>query len=132
MHGDTTQRLRVLADAPKNVRQKPTTPSRRAGAVWLVCRRREGSARLVSLKQGSKIFWMLAKKTSKNQITLPKKVADQFPGADYFDVRVADGTIVLRPVRPFEADQVRAKLAALGIDDADIQAAVRWARSTSR
>jgi hypothetical protein len=30
---------------------------------------------------------MLAKKTSKNQITLPKAIADRFPGVDYFDVR---------------------------------------------
>ena len=29
---------------------------------------------------------MLAKKTSKNQITLPKPVAEAFPDAEYFDV----------------------------------------------
>ena len=34
---------------------------------------------------------MLAKKTSKNQLTLPKEVADKFPGTDYFDVRVEGG-----------------------------------------
>lgn len=31
---------------------------------------------------------MLAKKTSKNLLTLPKEIAEKFPGTDYFDVRV--------------------------------------------
>ena len=31
---------------------------------------------------------MIAKKTSKNQLTLPKKIVDRFPDVDYFDVRV--------------------------------------------
>ena len=30
---------------------------------------------------------MLAKKTSKNQITLPKAVISRFPAVEYFDVR---------------------------------------------
>ena len=42
---------------------------------------------------------MLAKKTSKNQLTLPKEVAKKFPGTDYFDVRVEGRVIELRPVR---------------------------------
>ena len=42
---------------------------------------------------------MLAKKTSKNQLTLPKEVAEKFPGTDYFDVRVEGRVIELRPVR---------------------------------
>ena len=29
---------------------------------------------------------MLAKKTSKNQITLPKEIALKFQGVDYFDI----------------------------------------------
>ena len=28
---------------------------------------------------------MLAKKTSKNQLTLPKEIADKFPGVDLFE-----------------------------------------------
>ena len=40
---------------------------------------------------------MLAKKTSKNQLTLPKEVAEKFPGTDYFDVRVEGRVIELRP-----------------------------------
>jgi len=71
---------------------------------------------------------MLAKKTSKNQITLPKTVIGQFPGVDYFDVQEQDGMIVLRPVRPNQADEVRRKLAELGISEGDVADAVEWAR----
>jgi len=71
----------------------------------------------------------LAKKTSKNQLTLPKKVVEQFPDIDYFDVRVGDGAIVLYPVDLDRADRVREKLEELGIDEQDIRDAIRWARS---
>ncbi len=70
----------------------------------------------------------IAKKTSKNQITLPRSVVDRFPGVNYFEVREEDGRIVLCPVRPGRADEVRSKLAALGIEEGDVEAAVRWAR----
>lgn len=36
---------------------------------------------------------MLAKKTSKNQITLPKEAVQQFPGIDYFEVSVENDKI---------------------------------------
>src|SRR4030065_259481 len=42
---------------------------------------------------------MLAKKTAKNQVTLPKEIADRFPDTVYFDVRVEGRTITLRPAR---------------------------------
>ena len=70
----------------------------------------------------------IAKRTSKNQITLPRAVIDRFPGVEYFDVRDEEGCIVLRPVRPGAADEVRRKLAALEIDERDVAAAVRQAR----
>ena len=71
---------------------------------------------------------MLAKKTSKNQITLPKGIVAEFPDVDYFDVVEENGTIVLKPLRPSRSDQVRDKLADLGIESDDVEAAVRWAR----
>jgi hypothetical protein len=71
---------------------------------------------------------MLAKKTSKNQLTLPKAIVASYPGVDYFDVRDEDGRIVLIPLRPDRADQVRAKLEQLGIDEEDIDSAIDWAR----
>ena len=42
---------------------------------------------------------MLAKKTSKNQITLPKAIVNAFPDAQYFDVRIKDEQ------DPFDAGQ---------------------------
>jgi virulence-associated protein VagC len=71
---------------------------------------------------------MLAKKTVKNQITLPKKIADQFPGIDYFEVRKEGDSIVLEPVLPERSREVREKLESLGLTESDITAAVEWAR----
>jgi virulence-associated protein VagC len=75
---------------------------------------------------------MLAKKTSKNQITLPKKIAEQFPGVDHFDVRKEGDRIVLEPLRRERAWEVRERLAALGISEEDVAAAVAWARKRRR
>lgn len=71
---------------------------------------------------------MLAKRTSKNQITLPKAVLREVPEADYYQVSAEEGRIVLTPVRVQGADAVRQKLAELGITEADVGDAVRWAR----
>jgi hypothetical protein len=72
---------------------------------------------------------MLAKITSKNQLTLPKTVVQAVGAAEYFDVEVRAGQIVLTPVRIQRGDAVRAKLAALGIGEADVADAVQWVRS---
>jgi translation initiation factor IF-1 len=71
---------------------------------------------------------MLAKMTSKNQLTLPKSVMEAVGPAEYFDVEARDGQIVLTPVRIHRGDAVRAKLAELQLTDADIAGAVAWAR----
>lgn len=71
---------------------------------------------------------MLAKKTTKNQITLPKAVITRFGGVEYFDVTTDGSTIVLRPLQVSRAVEVRARIAELGIDEQDITAAVSWAR----
>ncbi|MEY3633106.1 MAG: hypothetical protein RI937_1304, partial [Pseudomonadota bacterium] len=44
------------------------------------------------------------------------------------EVEVADGRIVLTPVRLQKADAVRKKLAELGITEQDVSTAVAWAR----
>ena len=72
---------------------------------------------------------MLAKKTSKNQITLPKAVVRRFGEIDYFDVSTDGDSIVLRPLRPSRADEVRARLAKMGITENDVRDAVEWARN---
>ena len=75
---------------------------------------------------------MLAKRTYKNQVTIPKAVMEAFPGVEYFDVQRRKEEIVLRPVvigsRSEELERVRDKIAALGITERDIEAAVHWAR----
>jgi hypothetical protein len=72
---------------------------------------------------------MLAKITSKNQLTLPKAAVQAVGAAEYFDVAVREGQIVLTPVRIQRGDAVRAKLAALGLGEGDVADAVRWVRS---
>ena len=71
---------------------------------------------------------VLAKKTSKNQITIPRNVVRRFAEVDYFDVTTDGESIVLRPLRPSRADEVRAYLDKLGITEQDLQDAVAWAR----
>jgi len=72
---------------------------------------------------------MLAKKSAKSQITLPKAIASRFEGVEYFDVSAEDDAIVLRPLCLSRADDdVRAKLAELGLEEADVEKAVTWAR----
>ena len=75
---------------------------------------------------------MLAKKTAKNQITLPKAIVEQVPGVDYFDVSIKNGQVVLKPVVVTDPTErlkaVRAKIRALGLTEKDVRAAVQWAR----
>jgi hypothetical protein len=62
-------------------------------------------------------------------------IAREFPDVEYFDVRREGEVIVLDPVRMSRAseaasgaDAVRERLAQLGITQADLDEAVRWAR----
>src|SRR3546814_20806293 len=71
---------------------------------------------------------MLAKLTSKNQLTLPKAATAAVGPAEYFDVETRNGVIILTPVRIQRADAVRAKLAELALAPDDVDAAVAWAR----
>ena len=73
---------------------------------------------------------MLAKLTSKNQITLPKALMNRFPGTEYFDVREDAGQLVLKPMKMRDLDAVWRKIESLGITEKDIGDAVRWARRT--
>ena len=72
---------------------------------------------------------MLAKITSKNQLTLPKSVTQAVGATEYFDVEARAGQIILTPVRIQRGDAVRAKLAELDLTDADMTDAVAWARA---
>jgi hypothetical protein len=76
---------------------------------------------------------MLCKRTSKNQITIPKKIIDRFNNCEYFEVKAHNDRIVLIPVKlvsvgkdPLEA--IRGKVASGGIFETDIEEAIQWAR----
>ena len=73
---------------------------------------------------------MLAKVTSKNQITIPKKIIDQVPDTKYFEVEFKDGVIVLKPLRVYETDveKIRSKIKRLGLKPNSVREAVGWAR----
>jgi antitoxin component of MazEF toxin-antitoxin module len=71
---------------------------------------------------------MLAKLTTKNQLTLPKSVVNAVGNTEYFEVEVENGRILLTPVRIQQADAVRSKLEALGIDAQDVVDAIEWTR----
>ena len=73
---------------------------------------------------------MLAKLTSKNQLTLPKAVTAAIGVAEYFDVVAENGRIVLTPVRLNRAGAVRARLAELDLSEKDVTDALAWARSS--
>ena len=71
---------------------------------------------------------VLAKRTSKNQLALPKAAVEQVGYADDDDVIGEDWRIVLTPVHPRAAAAVRSRLAELGISEADVADAFCWAR----
>jgi len=74
---------------------------------------------------------LLTKKTTKNQLTIPKALLDRLPPTDYFDAEVVSDALVLRPVRIVPAvdiDRVRDRLEQSGVEPAEVRRAVRWAR----
>ena len=73
---------------------------------------------------------MLAKLTSKNQITIPKEVISKLPDVQYFDVTYDHGSVILKPVKVYDTDldDIRAKMKKLGISEKSVPEAVRWAR----
>ena len=75
---------------------------------------------------------MLVKKTSKNQITLPKEIIKNFPDIEYFEAKVEGEKIVLIPVKVIPAnitlEKIREKIKNLGITKEDVKEAIKWAR----
>jgi hypothetical protein len=74
---------------------------------------------------------MLAKLTSKNQITIPKKIIDQIPETSYFEVELRDGAVILKPLRTYSTslNAIRSKVKDLGLKPDSVQEAIEWARS---
>jgi len=75
---------------------------------------------------------MLAKRTFKNQITIPKEIISKFGDVEYFDVMAKKGEIVLRPVKILPQESrlagIREKIKSLGLTEKDIEEAIKWAR----
>jgi putative PIN family toxin of toxin-antitoxin system len=74
---------------------------------------------------------MLAKITTKNQLTLPKAVMQQVGRTEYVEVTFENGRIILTPMQVRPADAVREKLAALGITEQDVEDAITWRKSVT-
>ncbi len=75
---------------------------------------------------------MLAKLTSKNQLTLPKQAVEAMGGASHFEIAIDGDRLVLTPARLGAAEAVRRKLEALGITEQDIIDAIAWSRKRRR
>ncbi len=71
---------------------------------------------------------MLAKRTIKNQITLPQKVVNLFPKVDYFDVKTEGGKIILMPIQIDRLEKLRDRMSKMNITTKTIADAVKWAR----
>lgn len=74
---------------------------------------------------------MLAKLTSKNQITIPKDILSKLPVTQYFDVENKDGAIILKPVKVSDTNlqKIREKIKKMGLSEGFVKEAVQWARS---
>ena len=74
---------------------------------------------------------MLAKITSKNQITIPKKIMEQLPETQYFDLELVNGVVMLKPVKVMDTnlDQIRYKIDKLGLKPGSVGEAIRWAKT---
>jgi bifunctional DNA-binding transcriptional regulator/antitoxin component of YhaV-PrlF toxin-antitoxin module len=74
---------------------------------------------------------MLAKITSKNQITIPKKIMDQIPETRYFELELRDGAVVLTPLRTYSTSlaAIRSKVKHLDLSPDCVREAIKWARS---
>lgn len=75
---------------------------------------------------------MLAKRTYKNQVTIPQAIIKDFPGIEYFDVKKRKNEIVLVPVdikqNSETLENVRSKIEKLGISQKDISKAIQSVR----
>jgi bifunctional DNA-binding transcriptional regulator/antitoxin component of YhaV-PrlF toxin-antitoxin module len=73
---------------------------------------------------------MLAKVTSRNQITIPKKIMNQLPNTEYFDVEFKDGIVFLKPLVSYGTDlaAIRGKMEKLNLGPDSVKEAVAWAR----
>jgi bifunctional DNA-binding transcriptional regulator/antitoxin component of YhaV-PrlF toxin-antitoxin module len=74
---------------------------------------------------------MLAKMTSKNQITIPKKIIEQLADVEYFEVELVDGVVMLKPLKFYDTslERIRGKVKKLRLQENTVKEAIEWARS---
>ena len=74
---------------------------------------------------------MLAKITSKNQITIPKKIIEKMHGIKHFDIEFKDGVVIMKPIKFYDTnlDQIRAKIKKLGLKEDSVAEAIKWVKS---
>lgn len=65
---------------------------------------------------------------SKNRITLPKAALSRGEAAEYFEVTIENGRIVLTPGAAQRAHAMRGKLQLRGIAEQTVKDAIVWAR----
>lgn len=74
---------------------------------------------------------MLIKLSSKNQITVPRRLLARLPNTKYFEVELENGALVLKPVELVETrlEQIQRKMTDLGLGEDCVAEAIQWARS---
>jgi bifunctional DNA-binding transcriptional regulator/antitoxin component of YhaV-PrlF toxin-antitoxin module len=74
---------------------------------------------------------MIAKMTSKNQITIPKKIIEQLADVEYFEVELVDGVVMLKPLKVYDTslERIRGKVKKLRLQENTVKEAIEWARS---
>jgi hypothetical protein len=79
---------------------------------------------------------ILAKLTSKNQLTLPKTVVAAFPGTTHFEVKVKGNELILVPAALYAhggpLEEARKRVKQLGLDASMVSEAVAWVRKAKR
>ena len=82
------------------------------------------------VKQDMRELSMLVKLSSRNQITIPKKILSKLPPVKYFEVSYEDGVIILRPVQTtsITLTTIREKIKKLGLSEDAIAEAIECVR----
>jgi hypothetical protein len=64
---------------------------------------------------------------SRHKITIPKKIVDQLPETDYFEVELKEGLILLKPLQIYETDleKIRSKMKNLGLKTDSVREAIK-------
>jgi hypothetical protein len=64
---------------------------------------------------------------SRHKITIPKKIVDQLPETDSFEVELKEGLVLLKPLQIYETDLeiIRSKMKNLGLKTDSVREAIK-------